>query len=74
MPRWTEIIDMPGGGHAFVCHSGPRPKRRPCGVCRSPADLQCDHPRLHGGTCDKYLCRRCAVPKGANVDWCPTHP
>ena len=72
MPRWGEWITMPNGSVAHVLHSGPRPKNRPCG-CGAPSTLQCDYPMQTGRTCDKYLCRGCAVRKAPNIDWCREH-
>lgn len=75
MPRWGAVIRMPGGGVVFVDGSGPRPKvpRCFCG-CGRASSLQCDFPLLVGGTCDRYLCRVCAVAVGPDRDYCPGHP
>ena len=55
-------------GVAIVCT---RP--RGCTVCGARADKLCDFPRGDGKTCDAPLCARCAVAKGPERDWCPTH-
>lgn len=68
-------VNMPGGGVAHVRFS--RKPRRRCSCCRDAwATLECDHPTpsRKSGTCDKPLCRRCAVNGGENIDYCPTHP
>jgi hypothetical protein len=72
MPRWSEAVRLPGGGTAIVCFSGGRWCQ--CG-CRRRATIQCDHPAPAGrsGTCDRWLCRRCAVSVGPNRDHCPDH-
>jgi hypothetical protein len=72
MPRWSETVEIPGGGVAIVCHSGPRPRTPRC-RCGKPSSLQCDFPLLHG-TCDRYLCPGCAVHVGRNRDYCAEHP
>jgi hypothetical protein len=72
MPRWGEWIRLPDGNVAHVLHSGPRPKLKRC-RCGARATQECDFPLLAGGTCDKPLCKSCAVRKGPDVDWCPEH-
>lgn len=66
-----EYVRMPGGGVAIVCHSGQRWKRCACGTL---AAVQCDYPAGRGRTCDRYLCRSCAVSVGPDRDYCPIHP
>lgn len=66
-----EWIRLPNGTSAIVC--GGRHRRHRCSGCGRPATLQCDFPTSKGRTCDKHLCRLCAVPKGDNVDWCKAH-
>ena len=73
MPRWGEWHRLPDGTVAHVLRSGPRPKAKPC-RCGRPSTLQCDYPLLFGATCDKFLCRGCAVSVGPAVDYCPEHP
>ncbi len=63
-----------GDTAAIVCGRG-APKRW-CHVCRQRrGTLQCDfpNPKRKSGTCDKYLCARCAVQIGPNQDYCPNH-
>lgn len=74
----------------FVCSRSERRKR--CSVCKADsATLLCDFPlsgKKSGQTCDRALCRRCAVQiKGPEpqlgiaiaavladtVDYCPAH-
>jgi hypothetical protein len=74
-----EIVRF-GGGHAFVCSRGQRPKR--CKFCGEAATLQCDYP-LRGHkqdkTCDAHMCRGCGTQQpvtalhGDTVDYCPPH-
>jgi len=73
MPRWCETIEMADGTRAIVCHSGPR-QRAPLCRCGRVSSIQCDFPLLHGGTCDRHLCRYCAVPVGRDRDYCQEHP
>jgi hypothetical protein len=62
-----------GNSIAIVCTRGQRTRR--CSTCGSVADGLCDYPKGKG-TCDKPLCRGCAVhPDGKpEVDYCPDHP
>lgn len=55
------------GGFAIVC--GPKPRPKPCVVCRGPSERLCDGPRSNGRTCDAALCRACAVSEGEE-DYC----
>lgn len=73
-------IELPGGGVGVVCSA--RPRRRPCSKCGQLGDRLCDfpiQPALPGltsppsRTCDKPLCRRCAVHAGPDLDYCPSH-
>jgi hypothetical protein len=72
-----EWVDIPGGGVAIVCSR--RTRTQKCRTCHQwRAVLLCDHPnpqngKKGGGTCDKPLCRSCAVRRGPNIDWCPSH-
>ena len=62
---------MPNGSAALVC--GGHHRARKCALCgQRNATLQCDYPTKRG-TCDKYLCRFCAVPQGADRDYCKDH-
>jgi hypothetical protein len=52
--------------------------RRPSHKCSScgwgGADKQCDYPvKTKSGTCDRWLCRKCAVSVGPDRDYCPPH-
>lgn len=45
-------------------------------ACGKRATIQCDFPLTGpkaGKTCDKWLCRGCAVSVGENVDYCQAH-
>jgi len=74
MPRYSEIVRMPGGGTAIVCYSGKQQRNLPSCKCGRRSTLQCDFPLLHGKTCDRYLCRGCAIKVGPDRDYCPDHP
>jgi hypothetical protein len=66
-------VDLGHGQFAFVCTRG---QRHNCQFCSRYATKQCDFPVLNNGrekTCDAWMCDRCAVSKGPNVDWCPPH-
>jgi hypothetical protein len=66
-----QVIRLPNGGMAIMC--GGRRKHRPCALCGRPSTLLCDYPTGKGKTCDRALCRLCAVPQAADVDWCKSH-
>lgn len=56
---------------AIICG----PKKIPtCSFCGSLAGLECDFPARPRKTCDKPICRACAIRIGPNVDFCPDHP
>lgn len=65
-----QVIQLPGGGRAFVC--GGRRARRKC-KCGEIAGLQCDFPTRPGKTCDAYLCTTCAIEVGPDKHHCPSH-
>jgi hypothetical protein len=44
-----------------------------CSVCGKPGGYLCDFVLPSGKTCDKPLCGKCRVAKGADLDWCPSH-
>lgn len=72
MPRWSQRLDLPGGGVAIVCGRSPS-KRCKCGKV---ATIQCDYPVVRkgvAGTCDRHCCRSCATNVGPNRDFCPPH-
>jgi hypothetical protein len=72
MPRWGKTVPLPGGGVAFV--DGSTSRRRYCG-CGRVATLQCDYPdpKRKSGTCDRHVCRTCAVSVGPDRDYCQHH-
>lgn len=57
----------------FVCSRGP--KRRPRCACGEVATLLCDAPKPPNdlATCDRPICRRCAVEVGRKLHRCPEH-
>jgi hypothetical protein len=60
-----------GGVGAIVC--GPR-KIPVCAFCHSLGGLLCDFLIGKKKTCDKPICRGCAINIAPNVDLCPDHP
>jgi hypothetical protein len=64
------------GGVVIACTRGRRTGQR-CEVCGAHSvDKLCDYPlrgSKAGKTCDKKLCRHCAVSVGSNKDYCPAH-
>lgn len=76
-----ETIWGPGNqpiGHVRIQGRGQK-STGPCSRCGEPGDLLCDGPhpsglRGAGKTCDKPLCRACAVSiRYVNLDFCPEH-
>lgn len=70
-----EIIGGPRG-NVIICTRGRR--RSDCSTpgCTNRADIQCDFAVTRAGaagTCDRFICRRCAVHVGINKDYCPVH-
>ena len=58
----------------FVCTRWRR--EPPCSVCKMPSSILCDYELTGtkaGKTCDRPLCKRCAVHVGPNRDLCPAH-
>ena len=72
MPCET-IYDDDGRTIGFACRRGGRTRR--CSSCRAATATQlCDYPLANGKTCDRPLCRRCAVKQpGRDMDFCPPH-
>jgi hypothetical protein len=64
---WVNV----GGVEVVVCGRIRFPR---CSFCGAPAGLECDWPIDKKKTCDKKLCRACAIAPGKNVDFCPDHP
>ena len=68
-------ISLPGGLTGFVCYRAPAPKL--CKVCGTrDATKLCDFAlrgRKSGSTCDAPLCDACAVSRGPELDYCPSH-
>lgn len=58
----------------IACSRGRQSK--PCTECGGRSTKLCDFPLRGpkaGKTCDAALCGRCAVKRGADVDYCPPH-
>jgi len=68
----TPLRDNEGRIAGFVCGRGRFGNN--CHLCRKTAKLQCDF-FLHAErrTCDKWLCKSCAVRVAPNTDYCPGH-
>jgi hypothetical protein len=64
-----KTVSIPGGITAIVCG----PTRR-C-KCGRPAKLFCDWkmPKRKSGTCDRPICKTCAVSPAPDRDLCPEH-
>jgi hypothetical protein len=60
-----------GQGVALVCG---RLRVPTCARCGGISRLECDWPISKTRTCDKKLCRACALSGGPNVDFCLDHP
>lgn len=66
-------VKLPGGGVAIVC--GSRQAKKHCKKCGAASTVLCDFKATpESKTCDKPLCRRCAVNVGPDLDHCPDHP
>lgn len=78
--------DAKGNPMLFMCSRGKRHKK--CADCGRPATLLCDYKlrgKKEGKTCDRPLCRACAVNAGRipeitggmrssdTVDYCKAH-
>jgi hypothetical protein len=50
-----------------------RTKAKPCEFCGVPSTKQCDFSVSDGKTCDAYMCDRCSVSVGENLDHCAGH-
>lgn len=66
------LTDENGHVVGFICAHGR--SREKCWKCGRPASLLCDYPVGEGKTCDKPLCRACAIHVGHDRDYCPDHP
>lgn len=63
-------------GNAIVCGRSSRKKLGKCGECWvTDATQLCDgpHPTTRGKTCDKPLCRGCALHVAPDRDYCKSH-
>jgi len=70
-----ERLDIGEGRYAIVCSRGGQ-RTKPCAICGRPGGLLCDFPltgEKQGKTCDRSICRNCAVSRGPEIDYCPTH-
>jgi len=63
-------------GHAvgIACDRSRRESHK-CSSCGwGGANKQCDYPvQTKSGTCDRWLCGKCAVRVGPDRDYCPPH-
>lgn len=60
-----------GESVAIVC--GPRPRRQKCSSCGAGAGLLCDWKLGGGKTCDKPICRACAMEVEPEKHLCREH-
>lgn len=58
-------------GNVIVCTRGG--KYQKCSYCSNDAPLLCDFKVGGGKTCDKPICKRCAVSIAPGVDHCRIH-
>lgn len=69
---YCDVIEMPGGGKAFIRMSGRAPELCPfCSKRRHTA--LCDFPVGGGKTCDLPICDQCRTHIGKDTDYCPRH-
>jgi hypothetical protein len=70
-----ERIMLPDGSRGFVCFDRRRMPRCSVRDCGAISGYQCDAPVAgrRSGTCDKHVCAKHRVPRGAGVDYCPEH-
>jgi len=69
-------VNLGGGATAIICTRGQRSRSCTTPGCTNRADKQCDFRVSRNGkaaTCDRYICSRCAVSKGADLDYCGPH-
>ena len=74
------FVKLPGGGRAIICTPRQRGHTCRCRVgdrhssrlCLAAATYQCDWPQGRG-TCDRYLCGRCAHEIEPDKHLCPLH-
>jgi len=62
-------------GGAIICTRGGRSAQR-CQFCGARSTKQCDFPVARNGkdgTCDAFMCDRCATAQSPEVDYCPPH-
>lgn len=69
------VFDSSGRVMAIACSRG---QRRSCSTpgCGRDGTQQCDFPvKRNGrtGTCDRYICPKCATRVGPDRDYCPPH-
>ena len=70
------VADDKGNVVAIVCTRGARHQACSTPGCRNNATLQCDFAvtrKGKPGTCDRYVCRVCAVRVGPDLDYCAAH-
>lgn len=73
--RSRPIIDAGGNVIGRACY---REQRASCATtgCAGAGTLLCDYPVTRRGrqtTCNRRVCRRCAVALGPGLDFCPPH-
>lgn len=70
MPRVGQWIRFANGNVVHVLLTVPG-----CRFCRRCAEFECDwpNPKRKSGTCDRKLCRFCAVHIAGGKQHCPDH-
>ena len=65
-------IHFPDGSSAIIC--GMRRAKHFC-ACGRAGELQCDWKvkTKRSGTCDRYICKSCALHVGPDKHLCPEH-
>lgn len=73
MPRFSRPIIIDGKQVGVMCGRSPDKKCSSCGGFGG--ERLCDYPVTNGktGTCDRALCKSCAVRVAPNTDYCPAH-
>jgi hypothetical protein len=73
--RCRTVIDGNGRELAIACSRGERHRCSTPG-CQNDGTKQCDFPvKRNGkpGTCDRYICQKCAMRVGPDLDYCGPH-
>jgi hypothetical protein len=61
------------GSLAWLCGDFEDDDNNPCSECGIMAAIICDFPIGDDKTCDRLLCKECAVKIRGDIDYCPSH-